>query len=81
MIQAEYLPIVLTGLGLTASIVYYASVLQNQNKAKQRELIIQRISTITPEFYRNWRRVMSGDWKTELEWYKHISENPDDADI
>jgi len=34
----EYLPLVLTGLGLTASIVYYASVLRNANKNQQMQL-------------------------------------------
>ena len=33
----EYLPLVLTGLGLTASIIYYASILRNQNKTRQRD--------------------------------------------
>jgi hypothetical protein len=41
----EYLPLVLTGLGLTASIVYYANIIQNQNKARQRDQIFQRIQT------------------------------------
>jgi hypothetical protein len=38
MIQIEYLPFILTGLGLTASIFYYASVLRNANKTQQMQL-------------------------------------------
>ena len=38
MIQIEYLPIVLTGIGLIASILYYASVLRNANKTQQLQL-------------------------------------------
>ena len=34
----EYLPLVLTGLGLTASIIYYTSVLRNANKTQQMQL-------------------------------------------
>ena len=37
----EYLPLVLTGLGLTASILYYASVLRNQNITRQAQLYMQ----------------------------------------
>jgi hypothetical protein len=37
----EYLPIVLTGLGLTASILYYTSVLRNANKTREAQLFMQ----------------------------------------
>jgi hypothetical protein len=36
----EYLPLVLTGIGLTASIIYYAMVLRNQNKTRQAQLFM-----------------------------------------
>ena len=35
MIQIEYLPIVLTGIGIIVSILYYTSVLNNAEKARQ----------------------------------------------
>jgi len=38
MIQIEYLPIVLTGIGIMASILYYASVLRNANKTQKMQL-------------------------------------------
>jgi len=38
----EYLPLVLTGCSITASILYYAMVLRNAEKTKQRNLILQR---------------------------------------
>jgi hypothetical protein len=31
----EYLPIVLTGIGLTASILYYSTILRNANKTQK----------------------------------------------
>jgi len=34
----EYLPLVLTGLGLTASILYYTMTLRNANKTQQMQL-------------------------------------------
>jgi hypothetical protein len=45
MIQIEYLPIILTGLGLTASILYYTNVLRNANKTRQAQLFMSLYST------------------------------------
>ena len=38
MVSLEVVALVLTGLGLTASIVYYANVLSNANKTQQLQL-------------------------------------------
>jgi len=38
MIQIEYLALILTGLGIIVSILYYASVLRNANKTQQIQL-------------------------------------------
>ena len=38
MASLEFVALVLTGLGLTASIVYYANVLSNSNKTQQMQL-------------------------------------------
>ena len=38
MVQIENLPLVLTGLGLTASVLYYTMVLRNANKTQQQQL-------------------------------------------
>ena len=38
MVQIEYLPIVLTGIGIIVSILYYTSVLRNANKTQQMQL-------------------------------------------
>jgi hypothetical protein len=42
----EYLPIVLTGLSITASIVYYAIVLRNQTKIQQTQLETRRANIL-----------------------------------
>lgn len=36
----ETLPLVLTGIGLTASIVYYANILRNSNKTRQANILM-----------------------------------------
>ena len=41
MIQIEYLPIVLTGIGIIVSILYYTSVLRNQNETRQAQLFME----------------------------------------
>ena len=41
MVQIENLPIVLTGLGLTASVLYYTMVLRNANKTRELQLRAQ----------------------------------------
>ena len=40
MASFEFLAIILTGIGLTVSMVYYASVLANQNKTRQAQLFM-----------------------------------------
>jgi hypothetical protein len=40
MIQIEYLPIVLTGVGLIVSILYYSMVLRNANRTRQAQLLM-----------------------------------------
>ena len=35
----EYLPLVLTGLGIMASIFYYSMTLRNQNKTRKSEIL------------------------------------------
>lgn len=42
MIQIEYLPIVLTGIGIIVSILYYTSVLRNANETQKRALETRR---------------------------------------
>jgi hypothetical protein len=37
----EYLPLVLTGIGIIVSILYYSSVLRNANKTRQAQLFSQ----------------------------------------
>jgi len=58
MIQIEYLPIVLTGIGIMASILYYASVLRNQNKTRQVQMFMNLYATYSsPQFRRRFNDI------------------------
>ena len=43
MVQIENLPLVLTGLGLTVSILYYTMILRNANKTQQNQLETRQV--------------------------------------
>jgi len=71
MVTLEFLAILLSGIGISASLVYYANVLRNANKARQRELIIQRSQTYSPEYTKTWSEVRSmSDWEDAVDWAK-----------
>ena len=57
MIQIEYLPIVLTGIGIIVSILYYAMVLRNQNTTRQAQLLMQINNISRPENLRADRTI------------------------
>ena len=50
----ESLPLVLTGLGLTASIVYYENILNNANKTQQMQLETRQIQIFMRVIDRIW---------------------------
>ena len=76
----EYLPLVLTGLGLTASITYYAMVLRNNSKARQREMVYQKYQSHSLEYTKTLVEVvgMTG-WDTVEEFHSKYGRlaNPD----
>ena len=64
MIQIEYLPIVLTGIGIIVSILYYTSVLRNANKTQQMQLETRQAQLYMQLF----RELATPDfWKLQLE--------------
>jgi hypothetical protein len=67
MAQIENLPLVLTGLGLTASILYYTMTLRNANKTQQMQLFLR--------IYQDWT---SEDWL--LKHYKLIEQEWESVD-
>ena len=65
----EYLPLVLTGLGLAASIIYYANILNNANKTRELQLKAQKQAEETRQtqlYMRLWEK-----WDSD-EFMQHI---------
>ncbi len=53
MVSFEFLAIILTGLGLTASIIYYASILRNANQTQQLALETRQ-AQLFMQMYNRW---------------------------
>lgn len=69
MVDIDTLSIVLTGIGLIVAIVYYAQVLRNTSKARQRELIFLRYQGYSKEYVRTYFEVSKyTDWEDAEEW-------------
>ena len=49
MASFEFLAIILTGLGLTASLTYYSLQIRNQNKTRQTQLYMQLLDRVSSE--------------------------------
>ena len=85
----EYLPLVLTGIGLMASILYYASILRNANRTQRMQLETRKVQLFmnidatrgSPEFQKLFYRVTFLDeWKDIDDYFaKHGPENNLDA--
>jgi len=85
MVQVENLPLVLTGLGLTASILYYTMTLRNSNKTRelqlkaqqqaqetrQTQLLMQLFQDVSSiEKLKIWNEVIKWEWD-DLEDFIH----------
>ena len=68
MVDYNTLSLVLTGIGLIVAITSYTVTLRNTSKARQRELIFQRLQTFDREFSKAWTNVMFKDVKSQEEW-------------
>ena len=67
----EYLPLVLTGIGIIVSILYYTNVLGNANKARQRELILLRAQSYSLDYATAYAEVIGmEDWELVEEFHK-----------
>ncbi len=63
MASFEFLAIILTGLGLSVSIIYYANVLQNANKTRQTQLFMNLYQTVVTEnFNQNLIEMLGAEW-------------------
>jgi hypothetical protein len=83
MVSFEFIALVLTGLGLTASIIYYANILSNANKTqqlqletRQAQLFMSLFDTLrSSEFRMQWHTVEALEWKDYDEF--HDKYNPE----
>jgi len=82
----DYLPLVLTGLGLTASIIYYTRVLENSNKTQKLQLetrksqhymqLLQMVSN--EEFLSQAYHLQKLDIKTYEDYLEFMSSGSED---
>jgi len=73
MASFEGLAIILTGLGLSVSILYYSTVIRNQNKTRQTQMLMELYAAYRdPEFARAWGEVMDLEY-TDFDdfWQKY----------
>ena len=78
MASFEFLAIIFTGLGLTASITYYAMVLRNANKTRQTQLFMNLYQVyMSKEFRTIYNKILlEYDWTDPQDfWNKYGSEN------
>ena len=72
----EYLPLVLTGLGIMVSIFYYAMVLRNTSRARQIEMLHRlHDSKYDVEGLEHFFMLMTHDWEDFDDWYKQYGQD------
>ena len=59
----EYLPLVLTGIGIIVSILYYTSVLRNAENTRRRDQLFLRFQSIDKEWLKAYANVISTDFE------------------
>ena len=75
MVSLEIVALVLTGLSITASIIYYANVLSNTNKARRKDIIFQSHIPRSPEYYDIFMKVTHmRDYTTRKEYEEKYTE-------
>ena len=75
MASFEFLAIILTGLGLTASIVYYSTILRNANRGRRKDIIFQSHTPRSPEYYNIFTDVVKmRDYTTYEDYTEKYSE-------
>jgi hypothetical protein len=77
----EYLPLILTGIGIMASILYYSMTLRNSNKTRRAQLFMQVHARFqNPEFTKMCNEVMNREWSNiDDYWEKYLSKGWDDT--
>jgi len=69
MVTLEVVAILLSGVGISGSLLYYANVLRNASKARQREMIYQKFQMLSEDYLKTYFEVSTyTDWKTVEEF-------------
>jgi hypothetical protein len=75
MVSLEVIAILLSGISISASLFYYASVLKNQNETRQTQLFMSITQKMdTPEWWSHYRSIRDLPGKT----YEQIGEEMED---
>jgi hypothetical protein len=78
MVSLEVIAILFSGIGISASLVYYANILRNANKARQRELIFLRTQSYSKEYTDAYTNICNQqDWKTPQDWFEKYGRTQD----
>jgi hypothetical protein len=65
----QSISILISGLGIVVAIIYYAQVLRNTSKARQRELIFQRFQGYSKEYVNTYFKVSNmTEWTDAEDW-------------
>ena len=75
MASLEFLAIILTGLGLTVSILYYTTVLSNANKTRLLQLKAQELAVETRQtqmFMQIYNQYTSPELKKALKTFRNL---------
>jgi hypothetical protein len=77
----EYLPLVLTGVGIIVSILYYTSVLRNANRTRQAQLFMDLYRTYRdPIFRKQYNDILHQKWSDFDDfWEKYGQKGDPDA--
>lgn len=88
MVSLEIIALVLTGLSITASIIYYAKVLSNANKTQRMQLETRQAQLFmglyetyrSPEFRKQWTNILKQEY-TDFDdfWERYGLENNPEA--
>ena len=78
MIQIEYLPLVLTGIGIIASILYYTFTLRNQTKIMQAQFFMQQFlgKNTSQELQQTAFEMMHWEWTDYADFREKYVQNP-----
>ena len=69
MVEVD-LSIIFAGLSIAASIVYYTSIIRNQNMTRQKEQVQLRIQSADQDYHRAWTNVMFKRPSNNEEWHQ-----------